>query len=68
MFVQSKHSFAYHLLHAGFLLGLLFNTDDKGDMFLRNVGWLSTHCNISQKTKLLSQCFVLQILADCEYL
>jgi hypothetical protein len=26
------------LLHAGFLLGLLFNLKDEGDMFLRNVG------------------------------
>jgi hypothetical protein len=29
------------LLYAVFLLGLLFNTEDGGDMFLRNVGWLS---------------------------
>jgi hypothetical protein len=29
------------LLHAGFLLGLLFNPEDEGDMFLRNVGSLS---------------------------
>jgi hypothetical protein len=26
-----------YLLHADFLLGLFFGTDDKGDMFLRNV-------------------------------
>jgi hypothetical protein len=26
--------------HAGFLLGLFFDTEDGGDMFLRNVGWL----------------------------
>jgi hypothetical protein len=26
------------LLHAGFLLGLLFNPEDEIDMFLRNVG------------------------------
>jgi hypothetical protein len=28
--------------HADFLLGLLFEPEDEGDMFLRNVGWLST--------------------------
>jgi hypothetical protein len=28
--------------HAGFLLGLFFDPDDGSDMFLRNVGWLST--------------------------
>jgi hypothetical protein len=33
---------AYCLLHAGFLLGILFNPEDGGDMFFRNVGWLST--------------------------
>jgi hypothetical protein len=29
--------------HAGFLLGLVFDAEDGGDMILRNVGWLSTH-------------------------
>jgi hypothetical protein len=33
-----KYSFSCWLLHAGFLLGLLFNPEDGGDMFLRNVG------------------------------
>jgi hypothetical protein len=42
------------LLHAGFLLGLLVNPDDGGNMFLWNVGWLSNglHDVISQKTDL----------------
>jgi hypothetical protein len=30
------------LLHAGFLLGLLFNPKDEGVMYFRNVGWPST--------------------------
>jgi hypothetical protein len=29
-------------LHARFLLGLFFDTENGGDMFFRNVGWLST--------------------------
>jgi hypothetical protein len=29
-------------LHADFLVGVLFDTKDVGDMFLRNVGWLLT--------------------------
>jgi hypothetical protein len=30
-----------YLLHAGFLLDLFFNSEDGGDMFLRNIGWHS---------------------------
>jgi hypothetical protein len=30
------------LFHAGFLLGLFFDPEDEGDVFLRNVGRLST--------------------------
>jgi hypothetical protein len=29
---------ACHLLHAGFLLGLFFNPEDGGDLFLRSLG------------------------------
>jgi hypothetical protein len=36
---ESKTSF---LLHADFSLGLLLNPDDGGDMFHRNVDWLSS--------------------------
>jgi hypothetical protein len=31
-------------LHAGFLLGLLLNPEDEGDMLILNVGCLSTDC------------------------
>jgi hypothetical protein len=37
---QTKHH--CHLFHAGFLLGLFFDSNDGGDKFLRNVRWLST--------------------------
>jgi hypothetical protein len=33
----NKKSSAFYLLHAGFLLGLLFDPENGGDMFLRNV-------------------------------
>jgi hypothetical protein len=35
-----KDSVCY-LLHVGFLLGLFFDPEDGGNMFLRNIGWLS---------------------------
>jgi hypothetical protein len=41
-------------LHIGFLLTLLFEPEDGGDMLLRNVGWLSTDytllCSRRQKS------------------
>jgi hypothetical protein len=33
---------ACYMLQTGYLLGLFSNTDDEGDVFLRNVGFLST--------------------------
>jgi hypothetical protein len=35
--------------HAGFLLGLFFDPEDGGDMFLRNVGELSTECTLYRR-------------------
>jgi hypothetical protein len=39
---QNFSQLVCYLLHAGFLLGLFFDREDEGDMFHRNVGWLST--------------------------
>jgi hypothetical protein len=41
-FSYHKQSSACYLLHPGLLLGLFFDPEDEGDMFLRNVDWLST--------------------------
>jgi hypothetical protein len=38
---RMKQSPACYLLHANLLLGLPFDPEDVGDMFLRNVGWLA---------------------------
>jgi hypothetical protein len=45
---------ACYVFLAGFLLGLLFDPEDGGDIFLRNVGWLSMdkHGVMSHKWKL----------------
>jgi hypothetical protein len=39
---QQAGGSAFHLPHAGSLLGLFFDTEDGGHIFLRNVGRFST--------------------------
>jgi hypothetical protein len=43
LYLQGRISSSCYLLHAGFLFGLIFDTEDGGDIFLRNVGCLSTN-------------------------
>jgi hypothetical protein len=33
---------AYYMLHSGFFVSVFFDPEDGSDIFLRNVGWLST--------------------------
>jgi hypothetical protein len=40
---QRESSWQAECFRAGFFLGLIFHAK-YGDIFLRNVGWLSTHC------------------------
>jgi hypothetical protein len=39
---NAASSFACCLLHAGYFLGLLFNLEDRREMFLRNIGSILT--------------------------
>jgi hypothetical protein len=36
-----RNTIAYYLRHADFLLGLFYDREDGGDMFLRNIDWIS---------------------------
>jgi hypothetical protein len=40
--LKVNRRFGSHLLSRWFLAGLFFDREDGGDMFFRNVGWLST--------------------------
>jgi hypothetical protein len=44
---QHEAGSACCLLHSGFFVGLLFDPEDWGGMFIRNVGWLSTEYTAS---------------------
>jgi hypothetical protein len=57
--VITKHKRFATWYHSRFLLSLFFDPEGGGDMFLRNVGSLSTglHGVVSQKTKLLLSSF-----------
>lgn len=39
--IMPCNPFACHLLHDGFMLGLLFKLGDRGNIFLQNTGWLA---------------------------
>jgi hypothetical protein len=50
--VSKKQSFAYCLLHAGFLLGLFFDPEDRLNIFFRNAGCPLTKWHCIPKTEL----------------
>jgi hypothetical protein len=39
--IRAKIFSSCHLLHDGFLLGLFYDPEDRGDMFPQNIGWFS---------------------------
>jgi hypothetical protein len=39
---SEEHTASVFCFYADFLLGLVFDNEDEGDMFVRNVSWLST--------------------------
>jgi hypothetical protein len=43
--------------HAGILLGLFFDPEDGGSVFLRNVGSLSTDCEALYPRRYYSSCY-----------
>jgi hypothetical protein len=43
VYSAESHPTACYLFHAGLLLSLFFETEDEGDMYVRN-GWLSKDC------------------------
>jgi hypothetical protein len=51
-----KDIFACYLLHAGFLLGLFFDPEDGGRMFLQNIYQLSMHYKTFYPRRLGSSC------------
>jgi hypothetical protein len=57
--VSTKYNWFAACFCSGLLLSLFFGPEDEGDMFLRNVGWLSTglHGVTSQKTELFLPSF-----------
>jgi hypothetical protein len=41
--LEKSTDIAFYLLHAGFLLGLFFDNEDGGEIFLQNFGWLPAY-------------------------
>jgi hypothetical protein len=58
---------AIYLTHAGFLLGLFFYTENGGDMFLRNIGWLSTDYTALYPRRYKSSCLKVFVMVEYKY-
>jgi hypothetical protein len=50
--------------HSGFLLGLFFDPEEWGDMFLQNLSWLSTECTSKDTLIHIHHC---ENLKSCRY-
>jgi hypothetical protein len=56
-----------YLLYASFMLVFFFDPEDGDDMFLRNVGWLSTDYTALYSTRSTPQKFIIYLFNGCHY-
>jgi hypothetical protein len=65
--IASKLTLLATCLHPGFLLDLFFDLENRGDMFLRNIGWLSTDCTALYPRRWCSSTIVMSVIIFNDY-